>query len=201
MLTSSAGLIQSPVAGRAATELNTLSIPDICRDDDNGEFSSYCRSIVCATALACAVGTTATAMAVHEIDTTSGLFRRALEVYLRQNGENDFEKFRLQYDGATQTIDVSLWNYQNLTQPTHAQLIALLTQAKRYLTRLTEHDKRREKDKRRANIPPAVHIQVGTSYTGTGLWGAAPVREKGGTTSTSITSETGGLHRILMSGK
>ena len=82
--------------------------------------------IVCVTSLACAVGTTATAMAVlqvHEIDTTSGLFRRAVEVHLRQNGENDFEKFRLQYNGDTQTIDVSLWNYQNAIHTCTARIV------------------------------------------------------------------------------
>ena len=38
VLTSSAGLIQSPVTGRATFELNTSSIPDI---GHNGEFSGY----------------------------------------------------------------------------------------------------------------------------------------------------------------
>ena len=79
-------------------------------------------------------------MAVHEIDTTAGLFRRAVEVYLRQNGETDFDQFRLQYDGSTQTIDVSLCNYRDLAQPTRAQLIGLPVQAKRRLARLMERE-------------------------------------------------------------
>ena len=160
-------------------------------------------SIVCVTALVCSyrTGTTAMAMAVHEIDTTSGLFRRAVEVYLRQKNETDFDQFRLQYDGSTQTIDVSVWDYQDVAQPTRAQLIGLLVQAKRRLAHLTEHKRRREKNKRRANIPPAVYVQQGTSYTGTGVWGAVPIRERGMTSPTSAVVDDAGLYRVSLSGK
>ena len=139
-------------------------------------------------------------MAVHEIGTTAGLFRRAVEVYLRQNGETDFDQFRLQYDGSTQTIDVSLWNYQDLAQPTRAQLIGLLVQAKRRLARLTERETRREKNKRRADLPPAVYVQQGTTYTGTGSWGPVTMLENGGITPATINIETAGLYRISLSG-
>ena len=115
-----------------------------------------------------AEATTLPPSARQEIDKTNNLFRRAVEVYLRQNGENDFEQCQLQYYDASQTVGITDWRYPSMIQPTRAQLIAILTQAKRYLTRLTERDRRREKNRRRANIPPAVYVQQGTSYTGAG---------------------------------
>lgn len=137
----------------------------------------------------------------QEIDTTNNLFRRAVEVYLRQNGENDFEHFQLHYHSTTQTIDISDWGYPSMTQPTRAQLIGLLAPAKRRLARLTEREKRREKNGKRVDLPPAVYVQRGTSNTGAGPWGAVAMREKGGSSSASIVVDTAGFYRISLSGK
>ena len=136
-----------------------------------------------------------------EIDRTNNLFRRATEAYLSQNGENDFERFQLYYNASTQTISITDWDYTDITQPTRAQLIALTGAAKKRLRRFKQQDRRRGKNRKRGNIPPAVYMQVGTSHTGTGAWKAVPMREYDDTSSGTIDIDASGIYRVSLSGK
>ena len=97
------------------------------------------------TLVCCSCGTSTMA---NEIATRNNLYRRAVEVYLRQHNEMDFEQFQLTYlpsaDGSG-TIGISICDYPNITQPTRAQLIAFVPRAKQRLARLEKRDRRREK--------------------------------------------------------
>ena len=139
----------------------------------------------------------------NEIDTRNNLYRRAVEVYLRQHNEMDFEQFQLTYlpsaDGSG-TIDISIWDYPNITQPTRAQLIALVPRAKQRLARLEKRDRRREKNKKWENLPPAVYVQQGSFHTATSTWSKVPLQEKGETAQTPVEIASNGFYRVSVSG-
>ena len=81
---------------------------------------------------------------VHEFESTNDLFRRAVEVYLRQNREKNFEKFQLEYNSNAEKIVISSWNYSDVDKPTREALEALLRPAKRHHARSVKHHRRRE---------------------------------------------------------
>ena len=93
-----------------------------------------------------------------------------------------------------------IWDYPNITQPTRAQLIALVPRAKQRLARLEKRDRRREKNKKRENLLPAVYVQQGSFHTATSTWSKVLLQEKGETAQTPIEIESNGFYRVSVSG-